>query len=946
MATQPKILQIERRKSPHNGEGRPSHQFKDPVTGEMIGGQVAYIRTAMRFQRFVAAWARRQGKALDVDTAIPTPGGWRRIGDLVDGDDVFDDQGRPCRIITAHPVLLDRPCYEVTFSDGARVVCDAEHLWFVSTKASRRAKAAPLRRHAKDGVMTTTELLRRGVVHRSGENNFRVPLCEPVQHPEQTLPIPPYALGVWLGDGTKSGASFTYGSADAAICDLLRESGVTVSGGSKDRRSNACTGRLSFPWQGRECGRGHDRTNPATRCRTKPNCCRICTNLAQKAKKRGRKEPRGRETFGEALIALNVRNNKHIPEAYLRASVEQRMDLLRGLMDTDGYAGKDGYAIFSQTQERLALQVVELLRGLGFCPIITIKPSKIDGRVVGQHHNVGFSPLGRRVFGLQRKQARVRTTFAKRFRSQGSRAITAITPVPSRPVRCLTVDSPSSLYLCSTHFIPTHNTSTRPFLYHMEQAITSGTYYAGMLFPDHTTAHKIWAAFKEEWGDLVIDSHGDDKSQNRWIQLRGVVVPKDSPAPAWFTPGLAAKWERVKDKPNTGARIYFWSGQHPYYQRIQGFTHPFHRISPDEAQQIHPGWRKILMPMLRDSRGFLDVSGTPDVEGEGNAWFEEFFENGQSKKPQHKQWASLRFPDGTNPHVPKDDGADADLGTEEAIRQARYAEFLTDQGSVFRNLDAVFTVPYLKKHGTDEPLWAPWLHEINKKHPIPSALAWFCRFDPVPQHVYGITVDWARSPHGDSTVVEAWNLTIHRQEAMACWRGQDFTQQMEWVLAFQEHFGARQCHADQNGMGEAMADFMRRRHASGFVGHKFGRNKADYVRKGQVLFVEGEIQMLDVPTQRREFKTFREIIPSTDNSESVIRYTHAPGGHDDFVAAFLQIAPTLTIIGRQDAIPIPEEAKPAFDDRGRTTLSIFGESVFDSLDQLPDTRLVDPSRAR
>lgn len=492
-------------------------------------------------------------------------------------------------------------------------------------------------------------------------------------------------------------------------------------------------------------------------------------------------------------------------------------------------------------------------------------------------------------------------------------------------------------------------TTVRPRLYQTEQALCPETYWAGMLFPDHTVAHRTWESFKAAWGGLVVDAKGDDKSQNRWVRLMGVVIPKDAQPPAWYDPPLRRRFEIAKQRPNTGAVIYFWSGQHPYYRRIQGATHHWNRISPDEAQQIHPGWRKILMPMLRDvdptgTPGKLDVSGTPDADEEGNDWFEEFFNNGND--PAMSRWACLRFPDGTNPHVPPDpEGAEEDLGTEEAIRQARYAEFLSDQGAVFRNLERVFSLPFRRVEGTDHPLWPQWLHDLNRRFPLASALAWFHRFDPVPGHIHGISTDWARSPRGDRTVVTVLDFTTGRQIAVFCWRGEDFTQQMEWVLAIQQHFKAAQCHTDSNGMGEAMADFMRRRHATGFVGHKFSAStKPGYVRSAQVLFVEASIALIDCETQRREFKSFRAVEPDNATSETVVRYTHRPGGHDDFVAAFLHLAPTLCITGRQAAEEEEATLKPAFDDRGRTSLATFGESVFDALDSEPENVLITPKR--
>src|SRR5262249_14155043 len=72
---------------------------------------------------------RLEGKALAVDPPIPTPHGWRTMGGLRVGDEVFGADGHPCRVVAATEAMLDRPCYEVVFSDGQSIVADAGHRW-------------------------------------------------------------------------------------------------------------------------------------------------------------------------------------------------------------------------------------------------------------------------------------------------------------------------------------------------------------------------------------------------------------------------------------------------------------------------------------------------------------------------------------------------------------------------------------------------------------------------------------------------------------------------------------------------------------------------------------------------------------------------------------------------------------------------------------------------
>jgi hypothetical protein len=134
------------------------------------------------------------GKALDVSTPIPTPTGWRQMGDLVEGDLVFDEHGQPTEVLQAFDVQHDRPTYEVVFSDGSSIVADAEHKWLTSTYAAR----ADSRR--SPSVVSTTEI--RDSLHTgAGDVNHSIDLVSrPLAYPERKLPVDPYLLGLCLGD--------------------------------------------------------------------------------------------------------------------------------------------------------------------------------------------------------------------------------------------------------------------------------------------------------------------------------------------------------------------------------------------------------------------------------------------------------------------------------------------------------------------------------------------------------------------------------------------------------------------------------------------------------------------------------------------------------------------------------------------------------------------------
>lgn len=125
-------------------------------------------------------------KGLDVDTEIPTPSGFVRMGDLSVGDEVFDKDGRVCRV-TDKSNVKHIPCYRVDFNDGSSVVCDEEHLWYTDT----------------GDVVGVTALTGRQGKHQRYDVP-RIPVCGPVDYPDVDLPVHPYVLGVWLADGKHS----------------------------------------------------------------------------------------------------------------------------------------------------------------------------------------------------------------------------------------------------------------------------------------------------------------------------------------------------------------------------------------------------------------------------------------------------------------------------------------------------------------------------------------------------------------------------------------------------------------------------------------------------------------------------------------------------------------------------------------------------------------------
>jgi deoxycytidine triphosphate deaminase len=335
--------------------------------------------------------ARLEGKALALDTPVPTPQGWKTMEEIGAGDEVFAPDGRPTRVVAVSEVLTGRACREVVFSDGISVVADESHQWEVQTRDDRR--------HGTGPRILTTGQLAANLKTPSGEARYRVDQCRAVQYSPKRLPIDPYVLGVWIGDGTSTQAEIT--SVDELVLAQVERAGYVV------RRAS---GPIAYARNG---------------------------------------------FLSNKLRELGLLGNKHVPSNYLRGSVEQRSALLEGLMDTDGYVDELGRCELTTINKPLADQYRELVASLGFRPIIASKRATLDGRDCGPNYEVTFTP-DRPVFRLPRKLIRQELAHHRR---QGVRTIVDVLQTDSVPVKCIEVANDRGAFLITESFITTHNSS-------------------------------------------------------------------------------------------------------------------------------------------------------------------------------------------------------------------------------------------------------------------------------------------------------------------------------------------------------------------------------------------------------------------------------------------------------------------------------------------------------
>jgi deoxycytidine triphosphate deaminase len=350
--------------------------------------------------------ARLEGKALALDTEVPTPSGWKTMEEIDVGDIVFDERGRPTVVVAATRPMHRRRCVEVVFSEGTTVTCDESHQWVTIDKTGRSHG----RRVAS--VRTAREI---GATLRSRDEwNHHVELAGAPWYPERDLPIDPYVLGAWLGDGTSTKAEITCG--DEEVLLEIAAAGYAV----------APTPR---PLVHRIGGTGQ--TRDATTGRYARN-----------------------DSISSRLRDLGVLGDKHIPDVYMRASYGQRLALLEGLMDTDGYVDKLGRCDLTTVEERLAAQYHELVASLGFRPTLARKRAILNGVDCGPKFEIQFVP-DEQVFRIFRKQLRQRAD----ARFHRFRAIVDVRSVDTVPVKCIEVSSPGGQFLVTRSYIPTHNSS-------------------------------------------------------------------------------------------------------------------------------------------------------------------------------------------------------------------------------------------------------------------------------------------------------------------------------------------------------------------------------------------------------------------------------------------------------------------------------------------------------
>lgn len=344
------------------------------------------------------------GKALANNTPVMTRNGFKNHGDLVVGDEVISPNGDFVRVTAVHPKCKMQ--YKVTFTNGDSVYCHGNHEWTIYN-----------RHRMKKDKLSTEEMYKSGVadnrfVGRGHRYYYQLLDKTPMAGEKHDLPLKPYTFGVWLGDGVNRNPTICGAKCDSAVIEsVVKDDGYAISWKTEHKDTHVMYYGFGFRKNLQSMGLCHSR----------------------------RRVP------------------KYIPDVYLTASLEQRLELLAGLLDTDGTRSGNFYQ-FTTCEESLKNSFVKLIATFGWrtCVIKVAEHISTSGIHGKGHWSIKFRPHLCVPCRLERKQL-------TEFGLQRRIAISSIEPI-SEDIEgnCITVDGGE--YCVGNTMLPTHNSTLKIFL--------------------------------------------------------------------------------------------------------------------------------------------------------------------------------------------------------------------------------------------------------------------------------------------------------------------------------------------------------------------------------------------------------------------------------------------------------------------------------------------------
>jgi hypothetical protein len=318
------------------------------------------------------------------------------MGTLTKSDKVYDKDGDLVDIMNISQVK-SKKCLKIKFDNNEEIISDFEHRWLVHTRYGGIIK---------EMVMTTQEIkdYNDALIKRESHKILKIENAKPLNNTFIKLSIDPYVLGMWLGDGHSVDAKIT--QSNQVVWDEIKKRGYTVGDDLSQGGAGKATTRTVFGLQ-------------------------------------------------NELRCLGLLSNKHVPDIYLSSSYEQRLDLLRGLMDSDGtYNKRRKRFVMETTRESQVDYYVEIIASLGIKPTKSSFNKKFNGKVI-KCYRVDFTTSEFNPFLCRNQDVTLTPKTNKRL----YRNIVSVEEVESVPTKCIEVDSPSSTFLCGKSLLVTHNTN-------------------------------------------------------------------------------------------------------------------------------------------------------------------------------------------------------------------------------------------------------------------------------------------------------------------------------------------------------------------------------------------------------------------------------------------------------------------------------------------------------
>ena len=355
-------------------------------------------------EREVIQAATGAGKCLPLDTDILTPNGFVKMRDIHVGSVVYDENGEKTNVIAEFPQDELKQEYKITFNDGSYVICCKDHLWKYDVKSNLQ--------HHRWKVDNIVDILHKYGLKKNRSFNIYIPVCKPIQFSKKDLFIPPYLMGALLGDGGLTQNTLTFTNVEQDIIDkvnlLVSKWGVFKHRKNKEHIQLHFVGGKNNPFK------------------------EYLTN-----------------TFHHANSS-----NKFIPQEYKMSSTEDRFELVRGLIDTDGSVNEKGHIKIGFVSEQLAKDLQFVLQSLGYRAKLTTE--KRDGR--NNTYGLYIRCCDDKLFSSKKHKERFNHRKIGKNHHYDILKIVSVEQLNKKSeMKCITVDSPLHTYICKD-FIVTHNT--------------------------------------------------------------------------------------------------------------------------------------------------------------------------------------------------------------------------------------------------------------------------------------------------------------------------------------------------------------------------------------------------------------------------------------------------------------------------------------------------------